>query len=122
VDWALVAVPAGKRVDLKKIARAINDQATKNYKTLVKSNPKLKKPTVITTKLGNEKDITKKLKTKIGLLAPFGLLYDIPTLLDRKLSGNKKLIVSAGSYTESVSINTKEYIKLIDPILGSFTE
>jgi prolyl-tRNA editing enzyme YbaK/EbsC (Cys-tRNA(Pro) deacylase) len=121
-DGCLVAVPAGKRVDLKKIAKAINDLQEKTYKLQVKTNLKAKKPAKITAKLANEKDITNKLKTKVGLIAPFGELYNLPVLTDKKLSGIKKLIVSAGSYTESLEIAVKDYVKLINPILGNYTE
>ena len=99
-DAILVCVPSGKRLDLKKISKA----------------------TKATAKIGKEKDIEKKLKTKVRLLHPFGSIFKLPVLLDNKLSKNKKLLVSAGSYTESLEINTKDYLKLENPILGSFSE
>lgn len=98
-DAVLVCVPSGKRLDLKKISKTIKT----------------------TVKLGKEKDIEKKLKTKVGLLHPFGSIFKLPVLLDNKLGKNKKLLVSAGSYTESLEINTKDYLKVESPLLGNFT-
>jgi len=122
VDGALVCVPAGKRVDLKKIAKSINDLQATNYKLLAKKDLKTKKPAKITAKLANEKDIIKRLKTKVGLISPFGQVFGLPVLLDKKLIANKKLIVSAGSYTESLEISAKDYIKIAKPIMGNYTE
>ena len=98
---ALVVVPAGKYVDLKSIKKAL----------------KAKK-----VSMAKEKDITKYIKTKVGLLHPFGVLYKIPTLLDRSLARAKKIIASAGSYTVSIEINLKAFEKLNNPIKGSFSK
>jgi prolyl-tRNA editing enzyme YbaK/EbsC (Cys-tRNA(Pro) deacylase) len=122
IDFLLVSVPAKKRVDFKKIAKAVNDHQTKSYKILVKENPKAKKPAVVTAKMANEKDIVKKLKTKIGLLSAFGQIYNLPVLIDKKLLKNKKLIVAAGSYTESIEISPKDFLKITPHLEGTFTE
>ena len=121
LNFVLVTVPAKKRVDLKKIAKAINDRQAKNYKTLRKANPKLKAPAVVAAKLAGEKDITQQLKTKVGLLHPFGSIFKLPALLDKSLVKSKKFIVSAGSYTESLEITVKDYLKSEQPLEGSFT-
>lgn len=98
---ALVVVPAGKYVDFKSIQKAV----------------KAKKIAMAT-----EKDITKFLKTKVGLLHPFGNLYKIPTLLDRGLARSKKMIASAGSYTDSIEVAVKDFEKLVQPIKGVFSK
>lgn len=99
--WALIVVPAGKYIDLAGIKKAL----------------KAKKVSI-----ASEKDITKYLKTKIGLLHPFGQVYDIPTLLDKGLSKAKKMIASAGSYTHSVELSLKDFEKLVQPIKGIFSK
>jgi len=98
---ALVVVPAGKYVDLQKIKKAL----------------KAKK-----ISLATEKDIAKFLKTKVGLLHPFGNLYKIPTLLDKSLSKAKKMVASAGSYTHSMEIAIKDFEKATEPIKGIFSK
>lgn len=74
-SWALVVLPAGKYIDLKGVKKAL----------------KAKKVSI-----ASEKDITKYLKTKVGLLHPFGSEYNIQTLLDKGMSKTKKIIASAG--------------------------
>lgn len=122
LDFIFAAVPAGKRVNLKKVAKAVNDNQEKSYKALKKVNPKVKKPSKISAKLASEKQLEKRLKTKVGLLHPFSHLFGLPILFDGKLAKNKKLIVSAGSYIESLELSTKDYLKLMEGQLGNFTE
>ncbi len=98
---ALVVVPAGKYLDFSGIKKAL----------------KAKK-----VSMASEKDIIKHLKTKVGLLHPFGSLYNIPTILDKTLSKSKKLLASAGSYTHSLEISVKDFEKLVKPIKGMFSK
>ncbi|MBI4054336.1 MAG: YbaK/EbsC family protein, partial [Candidatus Doudnabacteria bacterium] len=98
---ALVVVPAGKYVDLKAAQKAL----------------KVKKLAMAT-----EKDIAKYLKSKIGLLHPFGNLYNLPTLIDKGFARAKKMVAAAGSYTESVEIGLKDFEKLVKPIKGVFSK
>ncbi len=70
--------------------------------------------------MAKEKDINTKLKTKIGLIPPFGSLFKLPVFIDKKLLKNKKINLPAGSYTESVVISVKDYLKLENPIQGNF--
>lgn len=116
----LIAVPAGKHLDFKKIDKFILDTQTKLYKTLVKKMPKIPKPIKVKSSIAKEKDIAGKLKTKY-LLAPLPI-YDTPLLMDKKLTLNKNLVFSAGSFTESVIVNTKAYLKTVTPIVNSFSK
>jgi Ala-tRNA(Pro) deacylase len=122
LDTVLVAVPAKNRIDLKKVAKAINTHQEKSHKILKREDPKIKKPNVITAKMAKEKDIIKKLKTKIGLLHPFGEVFGLPVLVDKKLLKNKKITVSAGSYTQSIELAVKDYLKITSHLQGNFTE
>lgn len=99
-DLYLAVLPAGNNCDFKALAKLSSD----------------KKLTI-----AKEKDITTKLKTKVGLVAPFGSLYKIPVFFDKKLTKNKKLNLPAGSYTESLVLSVKDYIKLENPVLGNFS-
>lgn len=100
-DFVLIVLPAGKYVDFNGIKKAL----------------KAKK-----VSMANEKDITKYLKTKVGLLHPFGSEYKLQTLLDKGLSKSKKMIASAGNYTHSIEIGLKDFDKLIKPIKGVFSK
>ncbi len=70
--------------------------------------------------MAKEKDIEKHMKTKVGLIAPFGSLYKLPMFIDKKLLKNKKINLPAGSYTESLIISVKDYLKLENPVPGNF--
>lgn len=96
----LAVLPAGSNCDFKALTKLTGDKVS----------------------IAKEKDITGKLKTKVGLLAPFGTIYKILVFLDKKLTKNKKINVPAGSYTESVEMNVKDYIKLENPTLGKFAK
>lgn len=132
IDSALVAIQAKKRVDFKKVAKTINDHQLQSYKILAKLNQgqkrsiikqaAAKKPTNVIVKMANEKDIAKKLKTKVGLLSAFSQIYGLPLLFDKKLEKNKKLILAAGSYTESLEVSTKDFMRINPGIAGNFTE
>jgi prolyl-tRNA editing enzyme YbaK/EbsC (Cys-tRNA(Pro) deacylase) len=100
-DFVLIVLPAGKYVDFGGIKKAL----------------KAKK-----VSMANEKDITKYLKTKVGLLHPFGNQYNLKTLLDKGMGKAKKMIASAGSYTHSVEISLKDFEKMVKPIKGSFSK
>ncbi len=100
-DFVLIVLPAGKYVDFSGIKKAL----------------KAKK-----VSMANEKDITKYLKTKVGLLHPFGSEYKLQTLLDKGMGKAKKMITSAGTYTDSVEISLKDFEKLVKPIKGIFSK
>ena len=100
-DFALIVLPAGKYVDFSGIKKALKAKRVS---------------------MASEKDITKYLKTKVGLLHPFGSEYNLQTLLDKGMSRAKKMIVSAGTYTDSVEIAVKDFEKLVKPIKGTFAK
>lgn len=100
-NFVLIVLPAGKYVNFSSVKKAL----------------KVKKASMAT-----EKDITKYLKTKVGLLHPFGQIYKLQTLLDKSMAKTKKIIASAGSYTRSVEISSKDFEKLVQPIKGAFSK
>jgi len=95
----LAVLPAGNNCDFKALSKLTGDKVS----------------------MAKEKDIETKLKTKVGLIAPFGSLFKLPMFIDKKLLKNKKINLPAGSYTESVEMNVKDYLKLENPVAGSFT-
>ncbi|MDR3642126.1 MAG: YbaK/EbsC family protein [Candidatus Doudnabacteria bacterium] len=101
VNFVLIVLPAGKYVDFSGIKKAL----------------KAKK-----VSMASEKDIAKYLKTKVGLLHPFGSEYNLQTLLDKGMSRSKKMIASAGTFTDSVEVGLKDFQKMVKPILGNFSK
>jgi Ala-tRNA(Pro) deacylase len=94
----LAVLPAGNNCDFKALSKLSGDKLS----------------------MAKEKDIEKNMKTKVGLIAPFGSLYKLPIFIDKKLLKNKKINLPAGSYTESVVLSVKDYLKLENPVQGSF--
>lgn len=100
-SYVLIVVPAAKYVDFGKVKKGL----------------KAKK-----VSMAKEADIKNVLKSKIGLIHPFGNLYKLPVLLDNTLAKQKALLASAGSYTESVEVKTSDFQKLVQPMKGSFSK
>src|SRR3989338_9789844 len=94
----LAVLPAGNNCDFKALSKLTGDKVS----------------------MAKEKDIETKLKTKVGLIAPFGSLFKLPMFIDKKLLKNKKISLPAGSYTESVEMSINDYLKLENPVAGSF--
>lgn len=98
--WVLAVLSAGQNIDLKKIGKIIGAK-------------KIRIPT--------EKEIIAalELKKKQGL-ASFGSLYAIPVVLEKAFAKNASAIFSSGSFTESLKMKLKDFIKMESPIVGVF--
>lgn len=59
--------------------------------------------------------------TELGAEPPLGNLYDLPTLMDKKLAKDKEIVFQAGSHEQAVWMSMKQYKKLANPIIGSFS-
>ena len=100
-ELVLVVIPAAKNVDFDKVKKKVGAKKVS---------------------MAKETDITSKLKSKVGLIHPFGPVYKLPTLVDNAVLKEKKIRASAGSYTESIELTPKEFEKLVEPIKGSFSQ
>ncbi|MDO8669124.1 MAG: YbaK/EbsC family protein [Candidatus Buchananbacteria bacterium] len=89
--YALVVVPADKKLDLNKIKKAL----------------KAKKVSI-----PSEKVIIKVLKIKPGAVSSFGKLHKLEMLVDKAMLGTKKAVFSTGSVTDSVFIKVKDFIQM----------
>lgn len=49
-----------------------------------------------------------------GAEPPFGNLYGIPTFLDEKLRARPNLVFRAGTHTETVTLDTEDYVRLTE--------
>jgi prolyl-tRNA editing enzyme YbaK/EbsC (Cys-tRNA(Pro) deacylase) len=121
-NLGLIAISGNQHLDFKKLEATIKTVLEKQFKKYTKTLSKLPKPSRIKLSLAKEKDITGKLKSKVGLLSPFSTLYELPLFMDKKLMLQPKLIMSAGSYTESLEIKLKDFLKIEQPITGSFSK
>ena len=57
-----------------------------------------------------------------GSIPPFGSLFGLPTLCDRRLGENAVINFNAGDHGISVSMQYTEYLKAEKPELGEFAE
>jgi Ala-tRNA(Pro) deacylase len=57
-----------------------------------------------------------------GAIPPFGQLFGLPTLCDRRLGENERINFNAGDHCISVSMSYADYIRAESPELGEFAE
>lgn len=92
--YVLAVLPGHMRLDLKAFQKAIG----------------VKKATI-----ANEKDMLVKFKMKPGSMTPFGAVHKVSVVLDKGLLKTEKMLFGAGSFTESVRLKMKDYIKSEQP-------
>lgn len=68
--------------------------------------------------IADEKMIVKYLKGKPGALHPFAKMHKIELVVDDALSKAGKILVRAGSYTDSLRLKVKDLHKLEQAIVG----
>ncbi|EKD49907.1 MAG: YbaK/prolyl-tRNA synthetase associated region [uncultured bacterium] len=115
--YVFVVVPGDKRFDQVKLKKLINDARRKEAKEKGEK-PKLVKKIKLTSESMIKKHVTK----KVGALAPFGQLYKLATYYDKGLDRSKKILLNAGSFTESLEMTPAEYKRLEAPIVGRFSK
>ena len=59
--------------------------------------------------------------TELGAEPPLGNLYNLPTLMDKKLAKDKEIVFQAGTHKQAVWMSMKQYKKLANPTIGSFS-
>ena len=89
--YVLVVLPADKKLNLEKLKKVLGAKRV--------SMPK-------------ENVMIKILKIKPGAISSFGKLHKLETLVDKALLGSKKIVLSAGSFTDSVLMKAKDFIQL----------
>lgn len=96
----IVVVPASYQVDFQKLKKAL----------------KAKK-----VELASEKVMEKMFKVKAGAMTAFGGLYkDSEVLVDRAFSRAKRVIAGAGTYTDSLEMKTKDFLKASGGKMGVY--
>ena len=57
-----------------------------------------------------------------GAIPPFGSLFDLPTLCDRRLADNPSINFNAGDNSVSISMAYDDYVATEKPHIGGFAE
>ncbi|MDP1845295.1 MAG: YbaK/EbsC family protein [Candidatus Moranbacteria bacterium] len=108
-DYAVVLVPASKRLDKKKLLKIINALKKKNKEKLYKS-----------LDLAKEAWMKKNIPGKVGATPAFKELLGIDIYIDAVLAKQKNLYVGSGEYEYSIKLPAKQYLKNEMPVKGSF--
>jgi Ala-tRNA(Pro) deacylase len=90
----MIVLPADHQIDLEKVEKAIGD----------------------TVSLGKEQEFKSRFPDcAIGAMPPFGNLYDLPTYVDKHLSEQDYIVFEAGTHTEAIKMNYRDYKKIVKP-------
>lgn len=96
----IVVVPASYQVDFVKLKKALGAKKVE---------------------LASEKVMEKMFKVKAGAMTAFGGLYkDAEVLVDRAFARAKRVIAGAGTYTDSLEMKTKDFMKASGGKLGVY--
>lgn len=98
--FVLVVMPANRRLDLAKLKKVLGAKKLS---------------------IAAEKDMVAALKVKPGALTPFGVLHSLDVLADTSLLKTREVLLGAGSFTESLRMKAKDFVKLERVQLGQFT-
>ena len=96
----MVVVPASRHVDLDAVAAAADA-----------SN----------VRLATEEEFQARFPDcEVGAMPPFGNLYEMPVYLDKITREVDDICFNAGSHTQIVRMSCDDYVRLVEPIVGSF--
>jgi len=90
----MIVLPADHQIDLEKVEQAIGN----------------------TVSLSKEQDFKSRFPDcAIGAMPPFGNLYNLPTYVDKHLSQQDYIVFEAGTHTEAIKMNYRDYEKIVKP-------
>ncbi|MEA2088970.1 MAG: YbaK/EbsC family protein [Patescibacteria group bacterium] len=97
----LVVVPADRKVNFDKLKKLLKAKQIKIVKEI---------------------DMVKVFKTKKGNLLPFGTFHKVPVFIDKTLLKTRIIIVSGGSYTESLKLKAMDLLEHGGEALTAFSK
>ncbi len=100
-EYKLVLLPAHRRLNLEALKKLLGAKRV----TLAK-----------------ESDMAREMKVKPGALTPFGQLHKLGVVVDKGLLKTQKALFGAGSFTESIRMKMKDYLKAEQPTVGAVSE
>lgn len=110
-DYILTLVPSNRNLDKQKLLKVVNAERKKNSQKGYKK-----------IDLAKEVWMKKSLPGKVGATPPFRKLVNADIYVDSLVLKNKKIYVGSGDYSESLLINTSQYLKVEKPVKGSFSK
>ena len=93
--FALCVLPASYKLDLAKAAKALKAKEVR---------------------LADEDEMAKLFPdAEVGAEPPFGNLYNLPTLVDRRLAADEEIVFQAGTHREAVQMKYADFARLAKP-------
>jgi Ala-tRNA(Pro) deacylase len=59
---------------------------------------------------------------EVGSMPPFGNLYNIPTYVEKSLTGEEMIVFPVGTYTDTMSIKYADFEPLVHPQIMMFAD
>lgn len=99
--YYLCVLPASRRVDLYAVQKHLD---------------------ATNVRLASEHEMeTLFVDSELGAEPPFGNLYHLPTLMDKKLAKDRKIVFQAGSHKQAIWMSMSEYKRMTNPTVFAFT-
>ena len=93
-EHLMAVLPADHQIDLEKFAKAIG------------------KPAV----LGAEAEFKPLFPDcAVGAMPPFGILYGLPTYVDKRLAEEDYIVFEGGTHTDAIKMSYRDYEKIVKP-------
>jgi Ala-tRNA(Pro) deacylase len=98
----LALLPATRRVDLQRLARAAGARDAR---------------------LASEEEMTELFPdAEVGAVPPFGGLWNVPVFCDESLRRRERIAFHAGSHREAVRMAYGDFERLAEPVVADFSE
>jgi Ala-tRNA(Pro) deacylase len=96
--FAMCVLPATYKVDLDKVAALLNARSVR---------------------LADEAEMAKLFPdAEVGSEPPFGVIYEVQTLVDRHLADDEEIVFQAGSHRQVVRMAYADYVSIAEPQVG----
>ena len=110
----LAVLPSNRNLDKQKFLKTLNAWRKKAGKKAGEKSAKK-------VEWAKEAWMKKNIPGKVGAVPPFSGLLKLPLFIDALLVKNKKIYLGSGEYTVSLRVNTNQYMKVENPVKGSFS-
>lgn len=99
--YSLFVLPAAKKIDWKKVKHILE---------------------VKEVRFATEEEVEQITTVKVGGVPPFGNVLGLPTYYDESITKLEDVNFNAGLKTHSINMKAKDLVKLVVPMLCSFTK
>jgi Ala-tRNA(Pro) deacylase len=97
-DYVMCVLPAPRRVDLKRVADALNEKQVR---------------------LADETEMSKLFSgCELGAEPPLGAMFGLRTIMDERLKQDESLVMQAGSHTQAVKLRREDWERLCMPVVA----